>query len=46
MGGDFANEGRVEVCFRGVWGTVSSVDFGEQEAKVVCNQLGYFQHCK
>lgn len=41
------NEGRVEICSNGVWGTVSAgVDHGESswdilDALVVCGQLGY-----
>ena len=38
-------EGRVEICNGVVWGTVCNHNFGELEAKVVCNQLG-FTECK
>lgn len=34
-------EGRVEVKYRGIWGTVCDDDFGETEATVVCKSLGY-----
>ena len=37
--------GRVEVCNGGVWGSVCNHNFGELEARVVCNQLG-FNECK
>lgn len=37
--------GRVELCHRGVWGSICNHGFGEQEAKVVCTQLG-FTECK
>lgn len=34
-------EGRVEVKYRGIWGTVCDDDFGEAEATVLCHSLGY-----
>ena len=41
VGGSVAEEGRLEVCYRGRWGTVCSESWGVDDAKVVCNQLGY-----
>ena len=40
MGGKDDNEGRVEVCMRGLWGTICDNHWGVFEATVVCKQLG------
>eukprot|EP00439_Symbiodinium_sp_Y106_P006730 s602_g1.t1 len=32
--------GRVEIFFRGEWGTVCQDGFGDREAQIVCNELG------
>ena len=34
-------EGRIEVKYRGVWGTICDDDFGNKEAQVFCNSLGF-----
>ena len=39
--GSVSNEGRVEICQSGQWKTVCDNNWSENEAKVVCRQLGY-----
>ena len=40
VGGESENEGRVEICKDGFWGTVYDSSWDEQEAVVTCRQAG------
>ena len=40
VGGSRPNEGRVEYCNEGVWGTVCSDKWDDDNAMVVCRELG------
>ena len=41
VGSSMSNQGRLEVNFFGIWGTVCDDDFDDIDAGVVCNSLGY-----
>ncbi len=41
IGGTSATAGRLEVYHDGTWGSVCGVGWGQNDANVVCKQLGY-----
>ena len=41
--GSSEREGRVEICYNGVWGTVCDYGWDSVDASVVCIQCGYGQ---
>ncbi|XP_019853225.1 PREDICTED: deleted in malignant brain tumors 1 protein [Amphimedon queenslandica] len=41
VGGINEYEGRVEICYNQMWGTICDYYWGTTEANVVCKQLGY-----
>ena len=41
IGGEMEREGRVEMCFNGVWGAVCANGWDDITANITCSQLGY-----
>ena len=42
MGGPNNRAGRVELCYQGIWGTLTDDSWGTRDAKVICRMLGFF----
>jgi deleted-in-malignant-brain-tumors protein 1 len=45
-GGDNVTLGRVEVCLNNAWGTVCNSRFGTNDARVICQQLGFSERSR
>ena len=41
MDGIIENEGRVEICYNGVWGVICDQGWDTTDAHVICTQLGH-----
>ena len=41
VGGSNKQEGRIEILYYGVWGTVCDTNFGINSANVACRRLGF-----
>ena len=46
VNGPHIYQGRVEVCYNGVWGDVCDDFWGTPDTRVLCKQLGFSQFSK
>ena len=40
MGGEIPSEGTVEICYRSMWGLIVNSGWTDEDASVVCRELG------
>ena len=41
VGGDYENEGTVEICIGGLWGLIADAGWDDNDAQVICRQAGF-----
>ena len=46
VGGNSVSEGRVEICYNGVWGSICYYGWTNIDAAIVCRQLGFQKESK